>query len=209
MKKIIFLIMFTLMSINTARADEGKDYVIVNMGIGYGDGGRAGVSIPSFGYDNKNNIIQYTKEECDNTIMNYLKDEYYPSDTDMGKTFIIYYRPKTFDAYYCVKRKLWDTINTDLEWINYSKNNGLFSDGYELLHKDLKDFTEKMKSCGTTQFYYQRLPVPETPLICDKYSEENPIPVIAVKDIWEIEKEASQNKREFDEVLREFLKNKK
>lgn len=197
--------MYILMSLNIAMADDGKDFVIVNMGIGYGDGGRAGVSIPSFGYDNKINIIQYTKEECDNAITNYLKDEYYPSDTDMGKTFIIYYIPKTFDAYYCVKRKLWDKIDTDSEWINYSKNNGLFSEGDELLHKDLKDFVEKMKSCGITPFDRMHLPVPETPLICDKYSEQNPIPTIKLKDMWEIEKEAFQNKQNFDEALRGFL----
>lgn len=201
------------MSLNTAMADDGKDYVIVELGGAFSRGGRSSVSLrDSFDYKrNELNIKYYTKEECEKDVYDYVeKQKDYENYSIIGnKTYTFESYPEIFDVYLCIKKDMWDQIKFSKFFVDLDKEVNDYISGQEILYKNLNDFAKKMKSCGIVPFDFQHLPVPETPLICNKYSEENPIPVITLEDSWKITKEVVDNKKDFNEVLKDILESKK
>ena len=58
-------------------------------------------------------------------------------------------------------------------------------EGMDVLTEQVKMMTEKMKKCGLMhKIDADYLPTPETPVICDKYNENNPIPSKKIKDFY-------------------------
>ena len=206
MKKILLSILMLLTISSCGKTsdnkDDKKDYVIVNLGGFVGSWHSKSVNLKdSDGYkiaygDNKNpdkklDIKYYTKEECENEVYTFI-NEYKSIENRIigGYTYIYdwYIDPYTFFTLLCIKKDMWEQIAFDKSKIDEHKQNEIhrpekrlidkYIPGEEILYKDIDDFTEKMKSCGITNFDYEHLPVPETPLICDKYSEEDPIPTV-------------------------------
>ncbi len=199
MKKVVLIILL-LLYVACSFVNEEK-YVIVDIGYNLKDAPYPYVNAHNYlGYSFKNSeksLKYYSKDECKRTLFNDLKSE---------KTYILDYETYDIDIYLCINSKLWNSIKSNADIL---KKEGIYTKGDENISKNIYDFAEKMKVCGIIPFYVQHLPVPETPLICDKYSEENPIPVVESDDFWDIKKEVSQNKQNFDEALREFLKKRK
>ena len=80
---------------------------------------------------------------------------------------------------------MWNSISEDKELIEEKKQYNFYDIGEENIYKDLNDFTEKMKKCGLMhKIDADYLPTPETPVICDKYNENNPIPTKKLKDFY-------------------------
>lgn len=188
MKKIIFLIICILISINTVMADDGKDYVIVRLGGAFGRGGIASVYLRDFvEYRNNGlNIKYYTKEECKNDVYNYVEHQRYDDSVIIGgKTYTYEFYPEIFNLYLCTKKDMWEQVKPNTSSIDLHKKVNKYIPGEEILSKDLDDFTEKMKKCGLMhKIDADYLPTPETPVICDKYNEENPIPTKKLKDFY-------------------------
>ncbi len=162
-------------------------------------------------------VKYYTKEECEDKVYNIVNSQKSSEDRIIGgNTYIydFYMEPFQFYTLLCVKKDMWEKIAFDKSRIDLDKKNEIYVPekelsykyipgkgevwkyipGEEILYKDVDDFAEKMKSCGATYFDNENLPVPETPLICDKYSEENPIPVVGEWNIIDfIEKQNYNN----------------
>ena len=185
-KSVMFLLLLSCTGTIT-KADD-KNYLIVNLGIGFKEHGIATVSIDDFlGYKVRNAKVElknFTKTDCLNEINNNLKDEK-NIDTTVGTSYIYYHTPDIYQTYFCIEKDLWNSIPEDSKIIEENKQDGLYDIGQENVYKDLNDFTEKMKKCGLMhKIDADYLPTPETPVICDKYNEENPIPSKKIKDFY-------------------------
>ena len=98
---------------------------------------------------------------------------------------IYYYTPSIYTVYFCIEKNIWNSIYENKKLIERDKQNGFYYVGQENVYKDLNDFTEKMKKCGLMhKIDADYLPTPETPVICDKYNENNPIPSKKIKDFY-------------------------
>lgn len=53
----------------------------------------------------------------------------------------------------------------------------------ETIYKTNQSFAEVMKKCGFTAFDYDHINLHDTPFICDKYNEKNPIPYVSYDEI--------------------------
>ena len=185
-KSIIFLLL--LSCTGTITKAEDKNYLIVELGIGLKEGGNSFVSLDDFlGYDDLDDKIElknYTKTDCINEISKNLKDQEH-KDTTVGKSYVYYHTPDLYKTYLCIEKDLWISIPENKKFLNTLKQYDTYYVGQENVYKDLDDFTEKMKKCGLMhKIDADYLPTPETPVICDKYNEENPIPSKKIKDFF-------------------------
>lgn len=181
--------MFTLSCLADTSISEEK-YLIINYSRAFGRGGESMVSLSDLSYKRNykdkriESINYYSEVDCSKKISNYIKEEI-SSDTENGKTFIYYYTPDIYTVYFCIEKDLWNSIPEDSKIIEENKQDGLYDIGQENVYKDLNDFTEKMKKCGLMhKIDADYLPTPETPVICDKYNEKNPIPTKKLKDFY-------------------------
>lgn len=191
MKKYVILLllnMFTLSCLADTSINEEK-YLIIKYSRAFGNGGESMVSLSDLSYkknykDKKIESINYSKSDCINEISNYIKEEI-SGDTENGKSFIYYYTPKIYTVYFCTKKNIWNSVYKNEKVIANNIQRKRYVSGEENIYKDLNDFTEKMKKCGLMhKIDADYLPTPETPVICDKYNEENPIPTKKLKDFY-------------------------
>ena len=180
----IILLLLLLCTGTITKADD-KNYLIVKLGIGYKEGDIATVNLDEYEYlDNKIELKNFTKTDCINEINKNLKDQEH-KDTTVGKSYVYYHTPSLYETYFCLEKDLWNSISEDKELIEEKKQYNFYDIGEENIYKDLNDFTEKMKKCGLMhKIDADYLPTPETPVICDKYNEENPIPTKKLKDFY-------------------------
>ena len=178
MKKVV-LVIILLLYVACSFVNEEK-YVIVDIGYNLKDAPYPYVNAHNYlGYSFKNSeklLKYYNKDECEKILFDDLKSD---------KIYTLDYENYDIDMYLCINSNLWNSIKSNADVL---KKDGVYTKGDENISKNIYDFTEKMKVCGITKLDDKNLSVPETPLICDKYSEENPVPVIAVKDFWNIKK---------------------
>lgn len=173
-----------------ASNDNEKKYLIINYSRAFGRGGESMVSLSDLSYKRNykdkriESINYYSEVDCSNKISNYIKEEI-SSDTENGKTFIYDYTPDIYTVYFCIEKNIWNSIYENKKLIEEDKQDDDYDIGQENVYKDLNDFTEKMKKCGLMhKIDADYLPTPETPVICDKYNEENPIPSKKLKDFY-------------------------
>lgn len=192
MKKYVILLllnMFTLSCLADTSINEEK-YLIINYSRAFGRGGESMVSLSDLSYKRNykdkriESINYYSEVDCSNKISNYIKEEI-SSDTENGKTFIYYYTPDIYTVYFCIEKNIWNSVYKNEKVIANNIQRKRYVSGEENIYKDLNDFTEKMKKCGLMhKIDADYLPTPETPVICDKYNEENPIPTKKLKDFY-------------------------
>ncbi len=173
MKKIIFLIMFTLLSLNKAMADNKKDYVIVEI-----SNNMLSPSIPikySNFQNNKFSLKKFSKQQCFDEVLKKINNS-----QKFAYTYDNYIIDKTSNGvsiFLCIPFDYWLSMDENSDW-NFARDKG-----GALLSRNMDSFISTMKSCGLDKIDDMHIPVPETPLICDKYSEENPVPVKTYEEL--------------------------
>ncbi len=192
-KKTLILIICSIFLFScfvNASNDNEKKYIIANFEIGFGNGGSSGVSIERSEFTENEeekkieNINYYTKNNCVKKINDYL-NKTNVKNSEIGKTFIYDYTPDIYTVYFCIEKNIWNSIYENKKLIKEDKQDDDYYVGQENVYKDLNDFTEKMKKCGLMhKIDADYLPTPETPVICDKYNENNPIPSKKIKDFF-------------------------
>lgn len=195
---LIFLIILTI-NINNCLSKEKKDYVLVDISavryeIGYpslafGSSFDIEVKCPpddefkSFDDCSSKYIISYyTKSEClkraneeiqewkDLRKGNLDRPEYYYKMID--KYYIASANTDTIYNYFCIPVKMWNKMK-------YVHKNNKNTKNIEPVYKTNQSFAEVMKKCGFTAFDYDHINLHDTPFICDKYNEKNPIPYVS------------------------------
>lgn len=177
MKKIIliFLLCITLFQLS---AKGSTKYVIAQLVYSERNNFLYEVNIPfNLGYYKDKddiNIYTFTKDECYSKLLSsnefFVKDTMTEIDTYMGYAY----------TYLCVDKEKWDKLEID---ISRFKNNKSFNEEYKNIYKNSDKFISAMKPCGLDKIDDMHIPLPTTPLICDKYSEKNPVPVKTYKEL--------------------------
>lgn len=186
---LIFLIVL-IININNCLSKESKDYVLVDINaVGY----ELGLPNAKNEIEIKNDkrklfVYYYTKSEClkrANEEMQEWKDlrkgnldrpEYYYKMID--KYYIASANTDTIYNYFCIPVEMWNKMKP-----NFSKNDRIYSKGLDDIAKTRESFAEVMKKCGFTAFDYDHINLHDTPFICDKYNEKNPIPYVSYDEI--------------------------
>lgn len=176
--KRVFIFIIALLFISIKSNAENK-YIVAEIS----NIDRPLVSVPiSLGFIFKKGQVilkELSSEECVNEIETFIVEEKIGNIS--GKNFIYYSKgtDKDISLYFCIPMNMWKNLKENTNW-TWAKDKG-----GEILSKDLNDFTEKMKKCGLMhKIDADYLPTPETPVICDKYNEENPIPSKKIKDFY-------------------------
>ena len=73
--------------------------------------------------------------------------------------------------YFCIPADLWNSIPKP----DYSQRKNV-PKGEDEVEREIPVFFSHLKKCGLTDFNEDHVNVSDTPFICDKYSEENPVP---------------------------------
>ncbi len=200
MKKIIILISILIFISFKVRAED--KFVLVEIA----DMDNSLISLPVDGFNIKDNLItsnDLSKKECENLVDSIISEER-KNNNIVGNNYVYLSQGtvRQFNFYFCIPKSMWFSMKENDNW-DFARDKG-----GNIISRDTSSFFEAVKKCGLDKIDYNHFPIVNTPLICDKYSEENPVPVVASDDFWDIKKEASQNKQNFDEALREFLKKK-
>lgn len=194
---LIFLITLTI-NINDCLSEESRDYVLVNQ-----EGNRYDVAYPSLeeidGFKlniecpDTNNIddcvstytpYYFTKSEClkkaNESIDGWknsknkerkgyyykVVDKYYAISADVDNIYNVF----------CIPVKMWNKMKP-------AHKNSKTDVNIEKIYKTNQSFAEVMKKCGFTAFDYDHINLHDTPFICDKYNEKNPIPYVSYDEI--------------------------
>lgn len=194
---ILILLLILIVNVNNSYSKESKDYVLANqMGNRY-EVGYPGLDdingfkskVERYGdtlqdYDRKYTPYYYTKSEClkkaNESIDGWrdpknkerkgyyykVVDKYYAVSADVDNIYNIF----------CIPVKMWNKMKP-------AHKNTKNKINIEKIYKTNQSFAEVMKKCGFTAFDYDHINLHDTPFICDKYNENNPIPYVSYDEI--------------------------
>ena len=109
----------------------------------------------------KENFMLAKKEKTAIGWQNMRADKYYAMQPD----------PENIFNYFCIPAELWDKIKP-----RFKKGDSVYYKYKDNLLKEQKSFFKIMSQCGLTGFGFNHINVHNTPFICDKYNEKNPVP---------------------------------
>jgi hypothetical protein len=195
--KNIVLLLFYLVAISTSTAcksEEVDKFVIIELTVNTkedfiavpqlatGDGFDLNEDKDSDGFIVK--IKYYDKHECADILsnnakvtkktFNNIKDGVWvvgANSSIVADTYVIDNTAGFIHNYLCVPADTWNKMKSDV-----NNKDELYSKGDEDRFKTKKSFFDAMKSCGLTDFSGIHINIPDTPFICDKYNEKNPVP---------------------------------
>lgn len=198
---IVLLIIYLFIA-NIAYAEE-KKYVFIDIDsidgeIGYpGLVYKEGFDLTSKCSDENHNTscitnytpYYFTKKECLTTAKKYMKEwkklnkedlftperkKYYYKMID--KYYVAQYNPENIFNFFCIPVDMWNEMNSPHKNSKYDIN-------IETIYRTNESFAKVMKKCGFNTFDYNHINLHDTPFICDKYNENNPIPTATYDEI--------------------------
>ena len=185
-----------------AFASIDEKFVIVELTHQPGDGGWPYLQLdPTYGFNLVNNsvieVLYLSRAECSKAVEKKISEaneafEHFSKDNSWGgrannsiarNTYVADSMGQTANNYFCISADIWNGMDRP----DYSGDKNVLK-GEEDRGRDMNVFISALKKCGLSDFHYEHINLAETPFICDKYSEKNPVPYKPFDEVIKMKK---------------------